>query len=165
MKVFYFIDQLQFSIVRRMPLSYDLLYFCLPARRFTEVCVIVILHTPPPSREGSGLWGGVWVPLNLAGCVEVVYIPHTKAKSVWRFMSWSLGNVEYPFIAITPWSTLSTGVVAVEYTDCISVGIIFPPQWVLDMTLNHLMVRHPSWSFRECGVPLHCHYSQVHSDL
>ena len=29
---------------------------------------------------------------------------------------------------------------------------------VLDMTLNHL-------SFRECGVPLHYHYSQVHFGL
>ena len=27
----------------------------------------------------------------------------------------------------------------------------------------HLMVRLQSWSFGECGVLLHCHYSQVHS--
>ena len=32
-------------------------------------------------------------------------------------------------------------------------------------TLNNLMVRLQSWSFRECGVPLHCHYSQVLSDM
>ena len=45
MKVFYYINQLQFSIVRRTTLRYDLLYFCLPAERFTEVCVIVILQS------------------------------------------------------------------------------------------------------------------------
>ena len=56
MKVFYYINQLQFSIVRRTALSYNMLYFCLPAGRFMEACVIVILH-PPPSRESSGLWG------------------------------------------------------------------------------------------------------------
>ena len=43
MIVFYYINQLQFSIVRRTALSYDLLYFCLPAACFTEVCVIVIV--------------------------------------------------------------------------------------------------------------------------
>ena len=42
MKVFYYINQLQ--LVRRTALSYDLLYFCLPAGCFTEVCVIVILQ-------------------------------------------------------------------------------------------------------------------------
>ena len=32
------------------------------------------------------------------------------------------------------------------------------------MTLNNLMVRFQQcWSFGECGVPLHCHRSQVHS--
>ena len=41
-KVFHYINQLQFSIVRKTALSYYLLYFCLPAGRFTEVCVIVI---------------------------------------------------------------------------------------------------------------------------
>ena len=44
LKVFYDINQLQFSIVKRTALSYDLLYFCLPAGHFTEVCVIVILQ-------------------------------------------------------------------------------------------------------------------------
>ena len=43
MKVFHNINHLQFSIVRKTTLSYDLLYFCLPAGRFTEVCVIVIV--------------------------------------------------------------------------------------------------------------------------
>ena len=40
-----------------------------------------------------------------------------------------------------------------------------PPQTnVLDMTLNNLMVRFQQcWSFGECGVPLHCHRSQVYS--
>ena len=39
-----------------------------------------------------------------------------------------------------------------------------PPKSVLDMTLNDLMVRFQwCWSFGECGVPLHCHRSQVHS--
>ena len=34
----------------------------------------------------------------------------------------------------------------------------------LDMTQNHLIVKLHSWSFGECGVPLHCHCTQVHSD-
>ena len=39
-----------------------------------------------------------------------------------------------------------------------------PLMSVLDMTLNNLMVRFQQcWSFGECGVPLHCHRSQVHS--
>ena len=60
MKVFYYINQLQFSNVRRTALSYNLLYFCLPAGCFMEVCVIIILHLlPPPSCESSGLWWGM----------------------------------------------------------------------------------------------------------
>ena len=40
-----------------------------------------------------------------------------------------------------------------------------PPQRVSwYMTINNLMVRlQQCWSFGECGVPLHCHRSQVHS--
>ena len=37
------------------------------------------------------------------------------------------------------------------------------PMIVLDMTLILLMVRLHSWSFGECVVLLHYHYSQVHS--
>ena len=45
-------------------------------------------------------------------------------------------------------------------------GVIPPLTSVLDMTLNNLMVRFQQcWSFGECGVPLHCHHSQVHSGL
>ena len=33
------------------------------------------------------------------------------------------------------------------------------------MTLKHLMLRLHLQSFGECGVPLHCHYSQQHSNL
>ena len=60
-KVFHYINQLQFSIVRRTALSYDMLYFCLPDGHFTEVCIIVILHLlhPLPLRESSGLWEGM----------------------------------------------------------------------------------------------------------
>ena len=28
----------------------------------------------------------------------------------------------------------------------------------------HLVARYQLWNSGECGVPLHCHYSQVHSD-
>ena len=43
-------------------------------------------------------------------------------------------------------------------------GVRPPPTSVLDMTLNNLMVRFQQcWSFGKCGVPLHCHCSQVHS--
>ena len=61
----------------------------------------------------------------------------------------------------------------VEYTNCIAAKTHTsnvwprhdtPPTCVLDMTLNHLMLRFQSWNFEECGVPLHCHYSQVHAD-
>ena len=42
-------------------------------------------------------------------------------------------------------------------------GVRLPLMSVLDMTLNNLMVRFPQcWCFGECGVPLHCHCSQVH---
>ena len=38
------------------------------------------------------------------------------------------------------------------------------PMGILDMTLNNLMVRFQQcWSFGECGAPLYCHHSQVHS--
>ena len=41
-----------------------------------------------------------------------------------------------------------------------------PTTSVLDVTLNNLMVKLQwCWSFGECGVPLHCHRSQVHSGL
>ena len=35
---------------------------------------------------------------------------------------------------------------------------------VLYMTLNHLTLRLQPWRFGECGVPVHCHCFQVHSD-
>ena len=35
---------------------------------------------------------------------------------------------------------------------------------VWDMTLNDLMVRFQSWSFRECWIILYCYYSQVYFD-
>ena len=39
-----------------------------------------------------------------------------------------------------------------------------PPNEYPDMTLNNLMVRFQQcWGFWECGVPLYCHRSQVHS--
>ena len=62
MKVFHYINQLQFSIVRKTALSHDL-----PAGYFTEVCVIVILHHHP-RRVRVVVFGGV----NLAACEEVV---------------------------------------------------------------------------------------------
>ena len=43
-----------------------------------------------------------------------------------------LGNVKYSFIAI-------------NFKN------------ILDMTLNHLMERLPSWNFGKCEVLLHCH--------
>ena len=36
---------------------------------------------------------------------------------------------------------------------------------VLIITLKNLMVRLLSWNFGKCGLSLHCHCSQVHSDL
>ena len=57
---------------------------------------------------------------------------------------------------------------AVEYTDCFSAeGLDAPthPTSVLDMTLKNLMLRFQQcWSFGECGVPLHCHRSKLHTD-
>ena len=39
-----------------------------------------------------------------------------------------------------------------------------PPTSVLDMTLNNMLVRFQwCWSFGECGVPLYCQCSPVHS--
>ena len=39
------------------------------------------------------------------------------------------------------------------------------PTNVLDMKINHLMVRLQPWSFEEYGVPFHCHWFLVHSDM
>ena len=39
-----------------------------------------------------------------------------------------------------------------------------PSTSVLHMTLNHLMARLLPKRFGECGVPLHCHCSQIYSD-
>ena len=43
-------------------------------------------------------------------------------------------------------------------------GVRLPPTSVLDMTLNYLIMKLQSWNFGKCGVPVCCHYSQVHSD-
>ena len=60
-------------------------------------------------------------------------------------------------------STLSDE--ALEYSDCVFVEgkppLHYCPRCNLKM---HLMVRLQSGSFGKCEVPLHCHYSQVHSD-
>ena len=53
---------------------------------------------------------------------------------------------------------------AVGYTNCIQAEGLSPPLTnVLDMTLNNLIVRLQSWSFRECWVHFHCHCFQAHS--
>ena len=44
-------------------------------------------------------------------------------------------------------------------------GTNIHPTSVLDMTLNHLVLRLQPWSFREYGVPIHCHCSQVLSNM
>ena len=49
-------------------------------------------------------------------------------------------------------------------TESLLMGKDTPLTSVLNMTLNHLMVRFQTWGFGECGVPLQCPYSQVHSD-
>ena len=52
----------------------------------------------------------------------------------------------------------------VEYSDCISAEEkdLPPPTDALDMTVNHLMVRPPSWSFGNVEKPF-SYYNQVHS--
>ena len=58
---------------------------------------------------------------------------------------------------------LSAG--AVEYVNETSrIGLDLPQTNVLDMRLDHPIERIQSWSFDECGVHFHCHYSQIHSD-
>ena len=58
----------------------------------------------------------------------------------------------------------TTPQIEVEYIECISVGVSPPhPTSVLDMTLNHQMVRLLPWRFGKCRVPLHCYCYQVHS--
>ena len=53
---------------------------------------------------------------------------------------------------------------AVEHAKCISAKGYDPYPWtsVLDMALNSNWLQ--SWSIGECGVPLHCYNSQVHTD-
>ena len=41
---------------------------------------------------------------------------------------------------------------------CRGVRLLEHVSWILHKTIE-------CWSFGECGVPLHCHRSQVHSDL
>ena len=55
---------------------------------------------------------------------------------------------------------------AVEFTDYSLLRSKTLPQkrYPGYSTKLHLIVRFLFWSFRECRVPLHCHYSQVHSD-
>ena len=51
----------------------------------------------------------------------------------------------------------------VENTDCIYADPHLTG--ILNITLYHRMVRLQFWSSGECGVPFHCHYSQILSDL
>ena len=54
---------------------------------------------------------------------------------------------------------------AVEDHDCPSRQGKTSSTSVLDLTLNHLITRLQPWRFGECGLPLHCYWSRVHSDL
>ena len=56
-------------------------------------------------------------------------------------------------------SILLAGVV--EYADCISAADNKCPGYDIK---QHVMVRLQFWSFEECEIRLHCHYSQVHFD-
>ena len=50
-----------------------------------------------------------------------------------------------------------------EYADCIPCRGVRPhPQIGVIGKKLHLIVRFEFWRSGECGVPLHCHYSQVH---
>ena len=73
MEVFYYINQLQFSIVRKTALSYDLLYFCLPAGCFTEVCVIVILRGCDEGHWHAHTRGLPWDLPEVIGMVQQVH--------------------------------------------------------------------------------------------
>ena len=84
----------------------------------------------------------------------------------------SIPLLSIPLVLITPINTTCTNTTfaqsagTVEYTNCFSAEGLDPtPMSVLDMTLNYLMMRFQPWSFGECGVPLHCHCSQIHSGL
>ena len=54
-----------------------------------------------------------------------------------------------------------------EYADCIPCRGLRPPQkgYPGHDTKLHLMVKPQFWKSRECGIPLRCHYSHVHSDM
>ena len=60
------------------------------------------------------------------------------------------------------WLNQPSRLMCVECPDCRGIKL---PTSGLDMTLDNLIVMHPSWSFGECGVPLPFHYSSVHTDL
>ena len=38
----------------------------------------------------------------------------------------------------------------------------YPPTSVLNMILNHVMVKPESRNLGECRIPLHCHYSRIY---
>ena len=57
---------------------------------------------------------------------------------------------------------------AVEYTNSIYAKSNTPGhsnKWPEYDTKLHLIVRLKSWTFGECGVLFHYHYSEVHFDL
>ena len=89
---------------------------------------------------------------------------HILGKLIKRFLKYLLYIVEYHLILYgTICSPVIWGYRIYQLHLC--RGVRSPPSTrVLDMTLNNLTERLQFWSFGECGVSLHCYYSQVHSD-
>ena len=96
-------------------------------------------------------------------------IKSKEKQHAFQLISWPMQWVDLNPIELL-WDELDQNVWAkqptigaVEYIDCTSADGKKTTS-VLFMTLNNLMVRFQwCWSIGECGVPLYCHCTQIHS--
>ena len=107
-----------------MALSYDLLYFCLPAGRFTEVCVIVFSTSPYPHRMR----------------VVVFVVGMSSFKPGWLCGS-SLDNARGVFVCVIEdgWAVFDVIPVPIVCNTGVvikNVIVILQPVWCRDVTLT-----------------------------
>ena len=121
------------------------------------ICVFIGRHTPLQRCSQCFLQPQPTEP-SISLFIKVI-------EFIYNFCIFSEGSIVVSLISLKHPSRLAMG--AIEYADCTSVRGKIPPAQtsVLDMALQHLVLRLKSLSFGECVVPLYCYYFQVHSDL
>ena len=116
----------------------------------------------------------IWIRMDMEamamkGWLETVQSSRTMVISPENTVLWytrlihSLRNPLLVTIKKKNWSASLAG--AVESINCTSAKGQTPLTIVQDMTQKYLIVRLQPWRFEECRVALHCHYSQVLSNL